>query len=847
LTKLALVTAESIKIQKDGYSIPCVVLIGRDEQGIKRSWRTPFWPYLYVLESSFIRLVDDPYFNLEQYVKEHLGTFVRSLNKKALTKLILHDSLTITDFIRFLKKYHKVMGKEPIYTYEADLSRAELLALRYMIDKGIKSGVDISEDGTITPIDLEVKLRKWYMDFEAYSTKMCSHGPKKEEPITMVSWYDNYEDKIYTYFVINKLWKKDDIIWNKFCNKTLFKSVYINHHIEGFKTEVLLLESLKNKVQEKDPDLFTAWNLNRYDIVKWFQRMEHKDNRLDPKTLSPFKSLARKRKPYRIKGRILFDLMIAFKRFTDAELRSYSLLYVNESEKLNLKKIPFKGSAADTWDKYPNIVFKRNIQDVLIIKALDEKYELIETFDDLRREFGALFHEVLMNYRVLDTALMRFVNNKIALGTAQRGKKETGSFLGAVVIIPIPGKYRFVAQFDFSREYPNIIKMFNISPETYRAEGKGFYKIKYKDKIYSFVKSPIGLLPQLIDSFFKKRDLYEKEYAKAIKEGNKAKIKMWWRRVFNIKKMTNAIYGVMDYPSFRLSRKECSAATAVVGRLAIEKLDILAEEFGYKILYGDTDSIFITLKSKTPEEAVKEASLLSEMFNKGLTKFFISEYKVLKAPSDLGFKKLYSSFLLVARKYYAGKTVWDEKKSWLKEPEYDFKGIEVIRSDSSNLERKTLETIIKMILSDKSITEIKVYWEKIIRNFWNKIYNYLEISYPLQIKKHYNYYNHNPEEKQHLPAHIRSALYSNKFLNTDFEAGDKPRRLPVKSKKIWKLKFKDQDIELLLRDVSIAEDMFIPDWVIQSIDYQRIYKRLADKVTKLLNLIQIQTSLEAFK
>jgi len=835
LTKLALVTAESIKIQKDGYSIPCVVLIGRDEQGIKRSWRTPFWPYLYILESSFIRLVDDPHFNLNQYVKEHLGTFVRSLNKKALTKLVLHDSLTITDFIRFLKKYTKVMGKEPIYTYEADLSRSELLALRYMIDKGIKSGVDIDKDGTITPIDLKVKLRKWYIDFEAYSTKMCSHGPKKNEPITMVSIWDNYNEKLYTLYVDNKKWKE----------YPKFKPYNKKHFIKGFKSEALCLDYLSKLVKKLDPDLFTAWNLDRYDIVKWFQRMEV--NKLNPKVLSPFSGIMKKRKPYRIKGRILFDLMRAFKKYTAAELRSYSLLYVTESEKLGLEKIPFKGSAADTWDKYPNIVFKRNVQDVLIIKALDEKHELIETFDDLRREFGGLFHEVLMNYRVIDTALMRFVNNKIALGTAQRGKKETGTFLGAVVIVPVPGKYQYVAQFDFSREYPNIIKMFNISPETYREEGAGYYKIKYKDKIYSFIKSPIGLLPQLVDSFFKKRDLYEKEYAKAINEGNKVKIKMWWRRLFNIKTMTNAIYGVMDYPNFRLCRKECSAATAVIGRLAIEELGELAKKYGYSILYGDTDSIFITLKSNSSEEAKVEGLELAKKFNEGLSKYFIKIYKVSKAPSDLGFKKLYSSFLLVARKYYAGKTIWDEKKEWLKEPEYDFKGIEVIRSDSSNLERETLETIIKMILSDKSVAEIKVYWDKIIRNFWNKVYNYLEISYPLQIKKPFNYYNHNPKEKQHLPAHIRSALYSNKYLNTDFEAGDKPRRLPIKSKKIWTLKFKGEDIKLLLKDVSIAEDMFIPDWVIQSIDYKRIYKRLADKVTKLLNLIQIQTSLEAFK
>jgi len=266
--------------------------------------------------------------------------------------------------------------------------------------------------------------------------------------------------------------------------------------------------------------MFIAWNLDRYDIIQWKYRMDAniKTCIYDFKSISPLKSINFNARPYRIKGRILFDLMKAFKKFTQAELRSYSLGAIAEYEKLDIDKIPFKGTVANTWDNYPGIMFKRNVNDVLILKALDEKYELVEMFNDLRTEYGALFHEALINYRILDTALLRFVNKKYVLTTASKGKSGP-KFLGAVVVKPKVGSHEYVVQFDFTREYPNIMKLFNISPETYRnPEYKGeCYTIKYKQEgkeelIFKFIKNPIGLLPQLINYFFKKRDNYEVEY-----------------------------------------------------------------------------------------------------------------------------------------------------------------------------------------------------------------------------------------------------------------------------------------------------------------------------------------------
>ena len=62
-----------------------------------------------------------------------------------------------------------------------------------------------------------------------------------------------------------------------------------------------------------------------------------------------------------------------------------------------------------------------------------------ETYNDLRTEFGTLFHETFIRYRVIDTVLMRLVNGKVVLKSCDYGKKaEEEKLLGAIVKEPKP-------------------------------------------------------------------------------------------------------------------------------------------------------------------------------------------------------------------------------------------------------------------------------------------------------------------------------------------------------------------------------------------------------------------------
>jgi DNA polymerase elongation subunit (family B) len=214
---------------------------------------------------------------------------------------------------------------------------------------------------------------------------------------------------------------------------------------------------------------------------------------------------------------------------------------------------------------------------------------------------------------------------------------------------------------------------------------------------------------------------------------------------------------------------------------------------------------------------------------------------------------------LLAKKNYAGKVIWNSKKQWC--VDYDFKGFEPIRSDSSNLEKNVLEKLTKMWLNEESIGGIENFIECSYKELRQKKVNIFDLAYPQQIKDKFSDYGFNYQKKKKtvVPAHIRSAIYSNTYLNTDFERGDKPSRLPIKEQKkklhtegqstlfsedkIYPNLFKWQRVKgdirkWKLKNISIADGMLIPKYFIDRIDYGSIFSRLKGKVDKIMELVK---------
>lgn len=837
-----------------GVTVPTVILIGRDVETRKRvMYRQVVTPYFYMEETQLRSIKTQDFASWG--VKKEEYAIAQNLYRRPLVKLYLEPNTDINSLTRFLSKTYNLR------TYEADLASISKLASKFLIDHEIYSGFTI-EDKKIKPIDADCPMRVWFLDFECLSTLINNVNPDRPDPINMVTWYDTYDEALYTIHT----------------HPLPFKPLFKNHIVEQVTNSKFLLERLIEYLDElQEPDLVTAHNLDRYDTRKWINAMD--ENGLDKNLLSPKKIRnvdERRTASLVVKGRIFFDMLKAYKYYQNKELVSYSQEFIMEEEGIDIPKVKFPYSIADLWNdtapvKYDEledrvkelvseeefrpsyVIYVRNVLDVEGLRAYTEKAKLIEFYDGVRKDVGCLFTDLLMANRILDMALLRMCRNKVVLPTGKLSGKG-GGFKGGLIIEPEPGIYYNVFVVDFSRQYPSIIRGFNISPETLllpmqiesnqrfikRQQEKGNIVLYDLTTAYAFRSDIKGIIPQLVDQFWDLRDHYTKLEREAREAGDEDLAETWAIAVKRTKSTLNAIFGVMGYASFRLFKNECSAAITFAARLGSTKTIALLRQKGFDIIYGDTDSaMFVDPLNRSVEEVIP----IVEEVNQELQAWCLEQFNVISPPLILNTEALYSDFIILSKKFYCGKYSWNSKKGY--HTDYNWKGLATVRSDSSNVERSTLKQVLQMMLDRKSKFEILNYWVEVMTHVLDREPPIIDVAYPLQITKRLENSIPIGYVKKGIPTHIKSAIYSNKYLGTDWRTGDKPRRLPIIASKLFmypktfKIVRSTAIKEYEVNGISTDEYYILPDEIINAIDWMKISTRLRGKAEKLFKFMNI--------
>ena len=152
-----------------------------------------------------------------------------------------------------------------------------------------------------------------------------------------------------------------------------------------------------------------------------------------------------------------------------------------------------------------------------------------------------------------------------------------------------------------------------------------------------------------------------------------------------LKNLINGCYGLFGSEEFRYADYRVAEITTAFGRETLIHMQKIAKEvYGFDIIYGDTDSIFVT--NVTDENDIK--------------KFIFECYILLNI--DIELSDTYRKFLMVKKKHYIGIHV-DHGK------EPDIKGMEGIKSDRpfwiNRIEKQLVEDIRNNIDPTKKIRD----------------------------------------------------------------------------------------------------------------------------------------------
>ncbi len=389
--------------------------------------------------------------------------------------------------------------------------------------------------------------------------------------------------------------------------------------------------------------------------------------------------------------------------------------------------------------------------------------------NDIRQERGGWLSEKYDNgkYKVSDDKVI----NKWYLDDILdqiSNPPPRGGFEGAIVLEPEPGIYLDdpVGVVDYASLYPNSIIEKNISHDTiiqdekylrYLTPNIDYETITYDNYIYEeeagkitiskkidqhnpkitchFLKKPQGIIPKVVSQLL----LQRKETKKRLKnETSESKKKVLDCFQLSYKLVANSVYGQTGASTSPIFHNKLAACTTSIGRQRIYdakngvelgwwKQSKWAIENGCrqpKVIYGDTDSVFIKWQRYKNdillegEEALKFCIECGQDAGKWITdnllnKSFIEdpENNIYK-PQDLEYEKTFFPFILISKKrYVAEKFDYSTKKS-----KRNSMGIVLKRRDNAPIVKYVFGNVIEKIMNDKNIETTNDWYHKTLED-----------------------------------------------------------------------------------------------------------------------------------
>jgi len=491
----------------------------------------------------------------------------------------------------------------------------------------------------------------------------------------------------------------------------------------SFSNEKEMLDKFLKIIDDYDPDIILGYNINNFDLP-YIETRLRKNNlprtigRCKQKPINSRKFANRSRS--NVTGRIIADVHDLIKEATIKfglfkGLKRYGLGDVSRlilgEDKIDIVHSEMKSHWDDNGSHLKKLLDYSRKDAELPMKIL-LKERMLDKFFELSKVSGVLLQDAIDGGESMriENLLLRELNKKDFVMPCKPApeeisrrnlKRRTEGLKGAFVLSPDVGFHdKCVVYLDFLSMYPSIIRSFNICPTTLiltddtekeyleTANGSKFVQPKIRE----------GIVPQIVKYLLETRSKIKKEMEK---EKDPERKRYLYAKQYAFKTVANAFYGHLGYIRAKLYVVDTANAITGTGRDIIQKTkEIVETKSSYKVIYADTDSVMVGLKTEDVKEAFKIGKDLVNLINEGI-------HHIL----DMKIESVFKTLLILSKKRYA---------CWNFESTDDFqgsivtKGIETVRRDWCDLVSETLQEVISTILKEQDI-------KKAIKTVRNKV------------------------------------------------------------------------------------------------------------------------------
>jgi DNA polymerase II len=571
-----------------------------------------------------------------------------------------------------------------VETFEADVR----FAVRYLIERGIKGGCEIEGDAVAGDAAIGQHLswvfdnpviRPAHVDVEPRLLSFDIETDPKGERLLAISLYAQGLDEVLIVDGTDRA---------------------MPEKATRCADERSALQAFCERVIAFDPDVLTGWNTIDFDFAV-LERVAARTRH--PLTLGRDAGAIRLRKPEgyfgsgqaSIPGRVVLDgidlLRGAFVRMEDYALDAVARSVLGEGKAV-------KGDARDRIQEIQTN-YRHDLPAFALYARTDARlaYDIVQKLDLVRLAFarsqlaGMTPDRVAASIASFDFVYLSELEKRRIVAPTVRSSDSAvhAAQQGGHVLESASGLHRNVWVFDFKSLYPSLIRTFNIDPLSY---------VPHPDAGEDLIRTPGGafrrapaILPGLLDELFPRREAAQKAGDRVASNA--------------IKILMNSFYGVLGTPACRFYNPALANSITGLGKEILLWAKQWFEGREFRVLYGDTDSLFVAA-AILDEYAARERGVdLAAALNADLARYIEDRWRLVSRLS-LKFEKLYLRLLLPrarnsergASKRYAGLRQGEGGAHSV-----EFVGMEAVRSDWTALAKQVQRELYQRLFTDQPV------------------------------------------------------------------------------------------------------------------------------------------------
>lgn len=504
-----------------------------------------------------------------------------------------------------------------------------------------------------------------------------------------------------------------------------------------------LLEALNDWLERFDPDAIIGWNLVQFDLRVL---QEHAQRLQVPLRLGRggealgWREHGSKQHFFAsAPGRLIIDGIEALRSATWS-FQSFSLESVAQQLLGEGKSIDNPYQRMDEINRMfaedKPALARYNLKDCELVTRIFAKTELLTFLLERATVTGLPVDRSGGSVAAFSHLYMPLMHRQGFVAPNQ-GERPPEASPGGFVMDSRPGLYESVLVLDYKSLYPSLIRTFLIDPvglvEGLRQPEDTHSVPGFRGARFSRTRH---CLPAIVERVWQGREAAKREGNAPLSQA--------------LKIIMNAFYGVLGSSGCRFFDTRLASSITLRGHEVMRRTRELIEAEGHAVIYGDTDSTFVWLRSAHSEEDAEQIGRgLVQRVNAWWREHLQAEFG-LQSALELQFETHFSRFLMPtirgmeegSKKRYAGLIRQADGRE-----EMVYKGLETVRSDWSPLARQFQQELYLRIFKRQPYQDyVRDYVQRTLDGEYDE-----RLVYRKRLRRRLDDYQRN------VPPHVRAA------------------------------------------------------------------------------------------